>query len=47
MGQLAEIRVEEVQLRRDARRTGTVVASEAVSDAAQALLAGFRFFSVG
>lgn len=46
LGQLAEIAVEEVRLRRDARRTGTVVASEALPDSAQALLSGFRFVTV-
>lgn len=46
LGQLAEIAVEEVRLRRDARRTGTVVAQEALPDSAQALLSGFRFVTV-
>lgn len=46
LGQLAEIAVEEVRLRRDARKTGTVVASEALPDSAQALLSGFRFVTV-
>ena len=46
MGQLAEISVEEVRLRRDARRTGTVVASEAMPATAMALLSGFRFITI-
>lgn len=46
MGNLAEIQVEEVRLRRDARRTGTVVKAESVPDAAKTLLAPFRFIGV-
>jgi len=46
MGQLAEITVEEVRLRRDARRTGTVVAAESIPDAAKTLLNGYKFITV-
>lgn len=46
LGNLAEIAVEEVRLRRDARRTGTVVAADAIPNAAMVLLDGFRFISV-
>lgn len=47
LGNLAEIQVEEVRLRRDARRTGTMVVAEAVPDTARALLAPFKYISVG
>jgi hypothetical protein len=47
LGNLAEIQVEEVRLRRDARRTGTLVVAEAVPDTARALLAPFRYVAVG
>ncbi len=47
LGNLAEIQVEEVRLRRDARRTGTMVVAEAIPSAAQALLAPFRQIAVG
>lgn len=46
LGNLAEIAVEEVRLRRDARKTGTVIAADAVPNAAVTLLEGFRFISV-
>lgn len=46
LGNLAEIAVEEVRLRRDARKTGTVVAADAVPNAAAVLLDGFRFITV-
>lgn len=46
MGNLAEIQVEEVRLRRDARRTGTVVKAESIPDTAKTLLAPFRFIGV-
>lgn len=46
LGNLAEIQVEEVRLRRDARRTGTLVVAAAVPDTARALLAPYRFVSV-
>ena len=42
MGGLAEIQVEEVRLRRDSRRTGTMVENEAVPPAARSLLAPYR-----
>jgi hypothetical protein len=45
LGNLAEIQVEEVRLRRDARRTGTMVVAETVPPAAQALLIPYRFIS--
>ena len=46
LGNLAEIAVEEVRLRRDARKSGTVVAADAIPNAAVVLLDGFRFISV-
>jgi len=46
LGNLAEIAVEEVRLRRDARKSGTVVAAEAIPSAAAVLLEGLRFISV-
>jgi hypothetical protein len=46
LGNLAEIAVEEVRLRRDARKSGTVVSAEAIPSAAVGLLEGFRFISV-
>jgi hypothetical protein len=46
LGNLAEISVEEVRLRRDARRTGTLVVAAAVPDTARALLDPYRFIPV-
>lgn len=46
LGNLAEIAVEEVRLRRDARKSGTVVAAEAIPNAAAGLLEGYRFITV-
>lgn len=46
LGNLAEIQVEEVRLRRDSRRTGTFVVADAVPDTAKALLSGFQQISV-
>lgn len=46
LGNLAEIQVEEVRLRRDSRRTGTFVVADAIPDTAKALLAGFQHMSV-
>ena len=46
LGNLAEIAVEEVRLRRDARKSGTVVAAEAIPSSAVGLLEGFRFLTV-
>lgn len=46
LGNLAEISVEEVRLRRDSRRTGSFVVADAVPDTAKALLTGYAFVTV-
>lgn len=46
LGNLAEISVEEVKLRRDSRRTGSFVVADAVPDTAKALLSGYTFVTV-
>jgi hypothetical protein len=46
LGNLAEISVEEVRLRRDSRRTGSFVVADAVPDTAKALLNGYQFVTV-
>lgn len=46
LGNLAEIQVEEVRLRRDSGRTGTFVVANAIPDSAKALLSGFQHVTV-
>lgn len=46
LGNLAEIQIEEVKLRRDSRRTGSFVVADAVPDTAKALLAGYQHVTV-
>jgi hypothetical protein len=46
LGNLAEIQVEEVRLRRDSRRTGSFVVADAVPDTAKALLSSYMFMTV-
>lgn len=46
LGNLAEISIEEIKLRRDSRRTGSFVVADAVPDTAKALLNSYTFITV-
>lgn len=46
LGNLAEISIEEIKLRRDSRRTGSFVVADAVPDTAKALLNSYQFMTV-